>query len=102
MVRDLNEKMQTQKQNQLDHKVFGKRLLKWGKIISDQSRVPVVAQWVKNPTSVHEVADLIPDLAQWVKDPVLLQAAAQVPDAAQIHCRCDCGNELNVSYNNLV
>ena len=31
--------------------------------------VPVVAQRVKNPTSVHEDAGLIPGLPQWVKDP---------------------------------
>ena len=30
--------------------------------------VPVVAQCVKNPTSIHEDAGSIPDLVQWVKD----------------------------------
>ena len=30
--------------------------------------VPVVAQWLTNPTKNHEVVGLIPALAQWVKD----------------------------------
>ena len=29
--------------------------------------VPVVAQWVKNPTSIHEDVGLIPGLAQQIK-----------------------------------
>ena len=37
--------------------------------------VPVVAQWVKNLTSIHENVDSTPCLAQWVKDLVLLQTA---------------------------
>ena len=33
--------------------------------------VPVVAQWLTNPTRNQEVAGLIPALAQWVNDPAL-------------------------------
>ena len=36
--------------------------------------VPIVAQCVKNPTSIHK--GLIPGLVQWVKDLALLQATA--------------------------
>ena len=44
-------------------------------MLNGHTGVPVVAQLVKNPTSIHEDSGLIPGFAQWVKDPVLLQAA---------------------------
>ena len=30
--------------------------------------VPIVAQWLTNPTRNHEVAGSVPALAQWVND----------------------------------
>ena len=41
-------------------------------VILDQNtgyhEVPVMAQWLTNPTRNHEAVGLIPGLAQWVKD----------------------------------
>ena len=33
--------------------------------------IPIVAQWLTNPTRNYEVEGSIPDLVQWVKDPAL-------------------------------
>ena len=53
-------------------------------LIKRERGVPVAAQWVKNPTSLHEDTALIPGLAQWVKDPGLPQAVIQVTDVAWV------------------
>ena len=50
----------------------------------DKDRVPIVAQWVKNLTSLHEDTGSIPGLSQWVKDLALQQAAVQVTHAPWI------------------
>ena len=45
--------------------------LRDGNSIKLDCGVPVVAQWLMNPTRNPEVAGLVAGLAQWVKDPVL-------------------------------
>ena len=39
----------------------------WKKIFVNEG-VPVVAQWLTNPTKNHKVAGSIPGLTQWVND----------------------------------
>jgi len=46
-------------------------LIKVLNIKYNHSGVPVVAQWLTNPTRNHEVAGSVPALAQWVNDPAL-------------------------------
>ena len=58
--------------------------------------VPIVAQWVKNLTSIHENAGLIPSLGQWIKVSVAVAVACScssdtTPSLGTATChRCGC------------
>ena len=55
------------------------------------SGVAIVAQQVKNSSSIHEDVGSIPGLTQWVKDLALPQAVVYVTDTTQIRCCCGVG-----------
>ena len=54
--------------------ILEKKTARFRVIKNGISGVSIVAQWVKNLTSIHEDAGLTPGLTQWIKDPVLLWA----------------------------
>ena len=64
---------QTDKPAKTDKTSSGKGDIKLS-LLKDENtmtRVPIVAQWLTNPTRNHGVEGSVPALAQWVKDPVL-------------------------------
>ena len=56
-----------------------------------------MAQWVKD--FMFSLSDMssVTGLTQQAKDPAMLQAAAQVTDAAGIPCCCGCGCGIGLS-----
>ena len=57
----------------------------WNTDVKNSFGVPVVAQWLTNPTRNHEVLGSIPGLAQWIKDPAV---------SCGVGCRCSLDPEL--------
>ena len=54
--------------------VYNHALLVLQKIVYlkiEHSGIPIMAQWVKNLTGIHEDEDSISGLAHWVTDPML-------------------------------
>ena len=50
------------------YKILSKTYFHKYKVKTSRPGVPVVPQWLANPTRNQEVAGSIPALAQWVKD----------------------------------
>ena len=57
----------------------------WRPLKKLKTGVPVVAQWLTNPTRNHEVLSLISDPAQWVKDLALRELWCRLQTRLRSH-----------------
>ena len=59
------------------------------------------AQWLTNPTGIHEDTSLIPGRAQWIRAPGIAVSCGVVVEVTQIWCGCGCavGQQLQLWLN---
>ena len=64
----LNIMSWSSEQSRMEMHMFNQHIWSASRIKNRGSGIPLVAQWLTNPTRNHEVVGSIPALAQWVKD----------------------------------
>ena len=70
-IREYYEKLYANKFDNLEEMDSFLESYSLPKLNQEETGVPVVAQWLMNPTRNHEVTGSVPALAQWVNDPAL-------------------------------
>ena len=70
-------------------------------LLEDNLGVPFVAQWLTNPTSIHEDVGLILGLTLWVGDPVLRELWPYITEVAPISLCYSSGWQLQLPLDPL-